>query len=141
MTARLNAERGFDHGTFTVLAPFYPQADIPVVQLSLKAGLDPKTHIAASRLLAPLHDEGILIIGSGLSYHNRRQFDTWLQATLTQLTRDERRRRLVDWARAPAARIRPPTRRSPATAYGRRGGGIQRNGCMRVPRGRFLRRY
>lgn len=119
VTARLDAERGFDHGTFTILAPLYPHANIPAVQLSLKTGLDPQTHIEAGRLLAPLRNEGILIIGSGLSYHNlrqfnaaasvpSRQFDAWLQETLTQSTPDERRQRLVDWARAPAARIAHP---------------------------------
>ena len=119
IVARQDPERGFDHGTFSVLAPLYPQADIPVVQLSLKAGLDPQTHIEAGRLLAPLRDEGILIIGSGLSYHNlrqfnanaaapSRQFDAWLQETLTRSTGDERHRGLADWAHAPAARVAHP---------------------------------
>lgn len=119
MPARLDDERGFDHGTFTVMAPMYPQADVPVVQLSLKAGLDPQEHIDAGRLLAPLREQDILIIGSGLSYHNlrlfnanaaapSRQFDAWLQETLTQSAPGQRSERLVEWSRAPAARIAHP---------------------------------
>jgi aromatic ring-opening dioxygenase catalytic subunit (LigB family) len=112
-------ERGFDHGTFTVMEPLYPQADIPVVQLSLKAGLDPQSHIRAGRLLAPLRDEGVLILGSGLSYHNlsrmgpsgvvpSRQFDAWLQETLVKTSPNERRDRLIAWSGAPSARVAHP---------------------------------
>lgn len=119
MAARLDGERGFDHGTFSVMAPIYPQANVPVVQLSLKKGFDPQTHIDAGRLLAPLREEGILIIGSGLSYHNLRMFnamaaepshlfDAWLHETLTRSTPGVRRDRLLDWAHAPAARIAHP---------------------------------
>jgi aromatic ring-opening dioxygenase catalytic subunit (LigB family) len=53
----------------------FPEADIPVVQLSLRQDLDPAAHIALGRLLAPLRDEGILIIGSGVSFHNFSKFN------------------------------------------------------------------
>lgn len=110
-----DAERGFDHGAFTPLAVMYPQADVPVVQLSLKAGLDPEAHLAVGRALSPLRDEGILIVGSGLSYHNLRQFrgnsgppshafDPWLQNTLLHCPPAERSALLNCWESAPAAR-------------------------------------
>jgi len=64
--------RGYDHGVFIPLKVAFPQASIPVVTLSLAASLDPALHIAAGRALAPLRDEGVLIIGSGMSFHNLR---------------------------------------------------------------------
>ena len=69
--AATDAQRGYDHSTYSVLQTMYPQADIPVVQLSLHAGLDPALHIRAGTALAPLRDENILIIGSGMTCHER----------------------------------------------------------------------
>lgn len=116
---RLDPQRGFDHGAFTPLAVMYPAAQIPVVQLSLKQGFDPGIHLAAGRALAPLREEGVLIIGSGLSYHNLRQFgpgaknasrsfDAWLQTTLIESSPAERVSRLLEWDSAPAARQAHP---------------------------------
>jgi aromatic ring-opening dioxygenase catalytic subunit (LigB family) len=118
LPAALDTARGFDHGTFAPLAVVYPQADVPVLQLSLKRGLDPATHLALGRALAPLRDEGVLIVGSGLSYHNLRAFgpqakapskafDDWLQATVAAAPA-EREQRLLDWASAPSARMAHP---------------------------------
>ena len=119
LVARLDAERGFDHGMYAPLAVAYPEADVPVVQLSLKRGLDPQEHLAVGRALAPLRREGILIVGSGLSYHNLRAFgaaargpsmafDQWLQRTLLDTTPADRAAGLIDWEQAPAARLAHP---------------------------------
>ena len=119
MAARLDTQRGFDHGTFAPLAVIYPAADVPVLQLSLKAGYDPAAHLAVGRALAPLRREGVLIVGSGLSYHNLREFgpqaktastafDDWLQQTLLQASPSTRVERLLHWDAAPAARNAHP---------------------------------
>jgi aromatic ring-opening dioxygenase catalytic subunit (LigB family) len=117
--AGLDLERGFDHGTFSMMYPIYPEADMPVVQLSIRHDLDPLAHLKAGRALAPLRDEGVLIIGSGLSFHNlrqfgpggrvaSRQFDDWLQNVLLELTPEERKVALLHWSEAPYARMAHP---------------------------------
>ena len=97
--------RGFDHGTFIPLKLTYPDAEIPTIQLSLVAGLDPAEHLAIGRALAPLRDEGVFIIGSGMTFHNLRAFrdpravpvaeafDAWLRDTMS-LEAAARNRRL-----------------------------------------------
>lgn len=69
---RLDARRGLDHGSWGVLLPMYPAADIPVVQLSLARNKSGAWHLALAQRLAPLRDEGILIIASGDMVHNLR---------------------------------------------------------------------
>ena len=110
----LDGAQGFDHGTFAPLKVMYPQADVPVFQVSLQHGYDPAAHFALGRALAPLRDEGVLIVGSGLSYHNLRlfgpgakvpsaAFDAWLTEALA-LPPAERTAALLDWESAPYAR-------------------------------------
>jgi len=112
-------ERGFDHGVFVPLAVMYPEADIPVLAMSLRRGLDPAEHLAAGRALAPLRREGVLVLGSGFSYHNMagvdaravaasRAFDAWLQETVAGSSGAVREERLRRWAEAPAARYAHP---------------------------------
>jgi len=119
LPVRSDPERGYDHGTFSIMKPLYPDEDVPVVQLSLEAGLDPALHLEVGRRLAPLRDEGVLIIGSGSSYHNLRTrdaraiepsrlFDGWLQQSLVEALPEARSRALIEWENAPAARLAHP---------------------------------
>jgi aromatic ring-opening dioxygenase catalytic subunit (LigB family) len=110
-----NTTRGFDHGVFVPLKLSFPNAEVPTIQLSLQAGLDPATHLKIGKALEPLRDEGVLIIGSGLSYHNMRgfgrarseaeskSFDHWLNRVVTGPAA-ERDASLIAWAKAPSAR-------------------------------------
>ena len=111
-----DATRGFDHGVFVPFLLIYPKADIPIVQLSLRSDLDPAAHIALGRALAPLRDQGVLIVGSGMSYHNLRAmrsgeggqeleaFDVWLTQAVEDTDIERRVRLLTDWESAPHAR-------------------------------------
>lgn len=66
--------RDFDHGVFVPGLLMYPEAQMPTLQISLRRGLDPLEHLALGRALAPLRDEGVLFVGSGMSFHNMRAF-------------------------------------------------------------------
>jgi aromatic ring-opening dioxygenase catalytic subunit (LigB family) len=113
----LDADRGYDHGVFAPFYVMYPEARMPIVQLSLRADYDPAAHLAMGRALAPLRSEGVLIVGSGLSYHNFRnaagaapskEFDSWLTETLCQTPLPVRSQKLVGWSTAPSARLCHP---------------------------------
>ncbi len=109
--------RGLDHGTYVPLTCMYPDADIPVLQLSMPS-LDPAELLAMGRALAPLRDEGVLIAGSGFLTHNLRamrsgttpswaaEFDAWTADVLVRRDIDA----LLDYrARAPGVALSHPT--------------------------------
>jgi len=119
LPSAVSATRGFDHGVFVPLKVSFPEAKIPVVTLSLASSLDPKMHLAVGRALAPLRDEGVLIVGSGMSFHNlrgymrpetperARAFDAWLTEAIESPAPD-RATLLENWRQAPFAAYAHP---------------------------------
>lgn len=115
LRARADRMRGFDHGVFIPFLLAFPDATIPVVPLSLTNDLDPAKHMAAGQALRSLRDEGVLIVGSGMSYHNMHAFrtdaalhpsaifDDWLTDVVEDLDFTRREARLRAWSQAPAA--------------------------------------
>ena len=122
---KLVNDRGFDHGMFVPMMLLYPEADIPCIQLSLINGLNAAQHIRLGECLAPLRAQNIMIIGSGMSFHNMQalfageqpqyraasdQFDEWLVTTLSDphLSRVNQQEALEHWDVAPSARFCHP---------------------------------
>lgn len=114
LPTRIDPRQGYDHGTFAPLYIMFPKADVPVYQVSMRHGYSPEEHFAMGRALAPLRDEGVMIVGSGLSFHNLRlfgpaakvpseAFDAWLDTTL-HAAPEARTQALIDWEQAPYAR-------------------------------------
>jgi len=114
-------QRGLDHGVFVPFLLVYPEANLPLVQLSLKQGLSAAEHLKLGAALAPLRDQGVLIVGSGMSFHNLRvrsmdnalipgsqQFDDWLGQTVCHSDVRARNAGLSNWLQAPAARYAHP---------------------------------
>ena len=115
-----DAKRGFDHGTFVPLSLMYPDAEVPIVLLSLKSSYDPGEHIRVGQALESLRDEGIVIIGSGLTYHNMRgfrqpgsmlvseAFEGYLNDAITDPDPASRIGKLERWEAGPSARAAHP---------------------------------
>ena len=114
----VETRRGLDHGVFVPFLLIYPNADVPILQLSLQASLDPALHLDLGNALAPLRDQGILIVGSGMSYHNLADmfsgrggaaaaaFDAWLgEAVQDPATRPQL---LANWRDAPGGAASHP---------------------------------
>lgn len=120
LDSALDSRQGFDHGVFVPLGLMFPEADVPIVMVSVKSDYDPAAHVAAGRALAPLRDEGVLIVGSGLNYHNMRGFgldsSTRVAESFTQYLDEAvagpdvraRETKLTRWAQAPDARAAHP---------------------------------
>jgi aromatic ring-opening dioxygenase catalytic subunit (LigB family) len=115
LPVRLDPDQGYDHGTFVPAFVMYPDASVPLFQVSLRKRYSPAEHLALGRALGPLRDDGVLIVGSGLSYHNLRlfgpgakepseAFDAWLADTMAQPPA-ARTDRLLQWEKAPYARV------------------------------------
>ncbi len=112
-------DRGYSHGTFAPMHVAWPAAAVPVLELSIKSSYDVGEHLAVGRALAPLRHEGVLIIGSGSSFHNlrpidprlaartARQWDDWLTAAVTGAP-EQRSALLQQWRRAPGAGLAHP---------------------------------
>ena len=119
LPAGVDTTRGFDHGVFVPLKVAFPKAEIPVVTLSLAASLDAALHLAVGRALSGLRDEGVLIVGSGMSFHNlraymrpetadrARQFDEWLTKAVESPAKG-RSELLRNWRQAPFAKFAHP---------------------------------
>lgn len=114
-----DAQRGLDHGVFIPFMLVLPDANVPIVELSLRADLDPAAHLRAGAALAPLRDEGVLVVGTGMSFHNMRlfgpgaaepsrHFDAWLSDAVAARSASQRNAALLNWADAPAARASHP---------------------------------
>jgi 4,5-DOPA dioxygenase extradiol len=114
--ARGEEKRGFDHGVWSPLILMYPDASIPVVEVSVQRRQSAALHYGVGQALAPLREEGILILGSGSATHNLREigrggphvteFEDWLCDAIT----DGRAEDLIRWEElAPHARRNHPT--------------------------------
>ncbi|WP_133490021.1 class III extradiol ring-cleavage dioxygenase [Alcanivorax sp. 24] len=124
--ARVDSERGFDHGLFVPLSLMYPQADVPVVEMSLLDSLDAGAHWCLGQALAPLVAQGVAVIGSGSSFHNmavlmgrgdppgawnaNRDFEQWLWRTSQNEDWDEEERgkQWCAWRQAPGGSFSHP---------------------------------
>jgi aromatic ring-opening dioxygenase catalytic subunit (LigB family) len=119
IAGRVDEARGLDHGVFVPMKVAFPEADIPMIEMSVDRRFDPALHIEAGRALAALREEGVLIIGSGMSFHNMRaygdpratapsgEFDEWLTRAVEQPA-PLRAERLAAWAAAPSGRFAHP---------------------------------
>jgi len=119
ISGQVDESRGLDHGVFVPMKVAFPEAEIPMIEMSVDRNFDPGLHVAAGRALAALRDEGVLILGSGMSFHNMRAygdpratapsqaFDQWLTRA-AELPGPLRADALAAWAAAPSGRFAHP---------------------------------
>ena len=119
INSECDAERGFDHGMFVPLKLMFESADVPCVQLSLLQNLDPEMHIKMGEAIKEIRNQGVLVIGSGMSYHNLKaffkkdessaeqsqEFDQWLYQVCADASGSypQSRQQLIQWKDAPSA--------------------------------------
>lgn len=121
LPAAIDETRGLDHGVFIPFKLVYPNADVPVIPLSLHESMDAALHLKAGAALAPLLADNVLVVGSGMSFHNLRllmtgradtpdawAFDAWLTEAATQPDAAQRAAMLSNWIDAPGARLAHP---------------------------------
>lgn len=116
--ASINSERGLDHGVFVPMKIMYPDANIPVLQLSLNTNLDPLLHLSVGKALQRLNQSNVLILGSGFSFHNIQKllspvadetsdannaFEDWLQASVYEKNALDPVDQIHNWRGAPFA--------------------------------------
>lgn len=120
INSELEESRGFDHGVFVPLMIMFPEADIPVVSVSLHASLDADTNMRVGEALEPLREEGVLILGSGYTFHNLPKFfrptkeskkasldfNQWLKDAVK--SPNTLKEQLANWDKAPGGRISHP---------------------------------
>jgi aromatic ring-opening dioxygenase catalytic subunit (LigB family) len=109
--SQLDTTRNWDHGVFIPLKVMFPKADIPVVAVSILQSYDPQIHVNIGKALAPLRDEGVLIIGSGYATHNfnvnvakNTQFVDAVCDVITNASPEVREKSFVEWEKLPGAR-------------------------------------
>uniref|UniRef100_A0A7S1THN4 Extradiol ring-cleavage dioxygenase class III enzyme subunit B domain-containing protein n=1 Tax=Compsopogon caeruleus TaxID=31354 RepID=A0A7S1THN4_9RHOD len=124
LPVKMDSQRRYDHGVFVPLLLMYPEADVPVLQLSLDQSLDPALHWRMGQALMQVIPDDVVVIGSGFSFHNlplifrggsssmakAEHFLTWLDEVVTDrnLSTYEREERWRKWESAPEARINHP---------------------------------
>ncbi|CAK1597728.1 unnamed protein product [Parnassius mnemosyne] len=122
--SRLDSKRGWDHGVFVPMMLINPEADIPIIQISVLSNQDPEQHYKLGQALYEFRKEGIAIFGSGMSYHNMREFmysrhqnkvvnkefDDFLNEVCTSESEEKRRKGLISWRQQRGASEAHPPR-------------------------------
>lgn len=121
--SRLDPQRGWDHGVFVPMMLINPAADIPIIQVSVLSNQDPEEHYKLGEVLYQFRKEGIAVLGSGMSYHNMREFrygregkvvnaefDEFLNKVCTAEDEKKRKEGLISWRQHPGATEAHPMR-------------------------------
>lgn len=124
LDAKLDPKRGWDHGVFVPMMLINPEANIPIVQISVLSSQDPEEHYKLGQVMHQFRKEGVAIIGSGMSYHNMREFmysrnlqkvvnkefDDFLNEVCTADDETIRKKGFISWREQPGASEAHPPR-------------------------------